>query len=655
MTVSRWLVFGLVIMCLLGAPRRSEALVDPSLQPADLLERHAIVLVLKVTAIDEETRTITLDVVDRPKGKFEPRQVSMSVADDGPLEAFATVIAPGQTLVAFLGAKHRGAAEVLMYLADGHWGKAVPDNAGKGQWQWTQNMDPTGESSMFGTFNGQGQRLAEMMHDVVGGRAFFPARPFVRFADDQQVATLPSPARGLALVDVDGDGRLDIVAVTAEASHILKQTKPGVYEQVTMGPDLAKVGGVSVDVADVNADGKPDLLVGGVLLIQHDTGFVRSEALPAQAAQNVKTASFVDLNADGWPDVLVSRAGQGLAIYLHRGGKEGTFADATDQSGLGQIPQCQTGNGQVMTGDWDGDGRVDMFYSIGHGLLLRQDEQGRFAPVLSRLHFDFTTQGQDEGGTGGGCMAPLWHADSTDLIFASQANVNFIINEQGKPFDAGVYGNEITEGGNGLLGVLAEDLNADGRVDVYAVNIGGSANVFYTNRGYGSFMTPHKYDTKLFPGSAHAGGSVSAVAGDLDGDGANDLVLGLADGGVVIMRNQTLASRGKTPKPTLQQHILDETSILTVNVMGPQGVTGATVTLSDEAGKVVAKRVIAGQDMPGSRGPDGLNMAVRDPGKYRVEVTWTDGLKRGWPVDLSEPAQHRTLSAGRQDEANDAQ
>ncbi len=646
MTVSRWLVLGFIILGLLGTPRPAAALVDPSLQPADLLERHAIVLVLNVTTIDEETRTITLDVVDRPKGKFEPKQVSMNVDDDGPLEAFATVIAPGQTLVAFLGAKHRGAAEVLIYLADGHWGKALPDKEGKGQWQWTQSMDPSGESNMFGTFNGHGQRLAEMMHDAAGGRAFFPARPFVRFAEDQNVATLSSPALGLALVDIDGDGRLDIVAVTAKTTHILKQTKPGVYEQVTMGTELEEVGGASVDVADVNADGKPDLLVGGVLLIQNDTGFVRSDALPANAAQNVKNASFVDINADGWPDVLVSRVGQGLAIYLHTGGKDATFLDATEQSGMAQIPQVQTGNGQVMTGDWDNDGRVDLFYSSGHGLLLRQEKEG-FTPVPSRLRFDFTTQGKDEGLTGGGCMAPLWRADSTDLIFASQANVNFIINEQGKLLDAGVYGNEITEGGNGLSSVLAEDLNADGRVDVYAINVGGSANVFYTNRGYGSFMTPHKYDTKLFPGRAHTGGAISAVAGDLDGDGANDLVLGLADGSVVIMRNETLASRGKTSKPTLQQRILDETSILTVNVTGPLGVTGAAVTLLDVAGKVVARRIIAGQDMPGSRGPDAVNLAVRDPGTYSVEVTWTDGLKRAWPVDLSKPSQHLVVGAGR--------
>lgn len=636
MVFNRTARVALVAVALAACACPLQALVNPSLQPRDIFERHDVVLVLRVTEINEETRTTSLGVVDCPKGKFEPRKVTLSVEPDGPTEAFETLLSPGQCVVAYFGkASGRGAGVITFYAAGGHWGLAQQKS--DDVWTWTESLGPLDEKSMFGTFNGDGERLAEMMRDTAAGTVFFPATPFEQFDKDVVLAKLDQPATAVAARDLDGDGRCDVLAAWSGGVRALVQTKPLVFEDKTQALGLAAAKGRSVSAADANADGRCDLLIGAELYISGSGSYARSDALTIPDPQNVIMATFVDLNADGWPDVLVSRAGGGLGAYLNPGKAQGAFTDATKDLGL-DAPKIAGGNGYVFPGDLNGDGKIDLYYSTGDGLLLLRGTSG-FAPS-GRMRFDLSISDGSEGLTGGGCIAPLWRADSSDLVLASYAAVNFAIFRDGKLVDASGWANEITESELGLAGVLAEDLNADGNVDVYALNRGGFANVFYTNRGYGSFMTPHKYAKGQFPGAAHNKGSGAGAAADIDGDGANDLVLAAGDGSVCLMRNATLATRRKQPTPTWHQRILDQTSIVSVKVQGPLGVLGASVTLTDAAGKVVMRRVVGAGDMPGCRGDDTLNLALRQMGKYSVQVVYSDGAKAGREVDLTKPAQH---------------
>lgn len=147
-----------------GAPKPAAALVDASLQPRDLFDRYGTVLALQVVEIDEAGEAVVLEVTDRPKGAFEPERVRLTVDGDDPLEAFYSVIMPDQPMVAYLNAaRRRDRGKVLFYAAEGH--------------------------------------------------DFFPARPFTRFAEERIIGELPSPARGLALYDINGDGELEVVAV----------------------------------------------------------------------------------------------------------------------------------------------------------------------------------------------------------------------------------------------------------------------------------------------------------------------------------------------------------------------------------------------------------------------------------------------------------
>ena len=131
------------------------------------------------------------------------------------------------------------------------------------------------------------------------------------------------------------------------------------------GPPLA--------VADVNGDGLDDLFVGGgsgakaTLFIQRKDGsFVPSSAAQPWAADSATDdwgALFFDANGDGRPDLYVARGGYQLApedgalqdrLYINRG--NGTFA-RDDRA----LPPMLTSTAAVRAGDFNGDGRLDLF------------------------------------------------------------------------------------------------------------------------------------------------------------------------------------------------------------------------------------------------------------------------------------------------------
>ena len=90
--------------------------------------------------------------------------------------------------------------------------------------------------------------------------------------------------------------------------------------------------------------------------------------------------AIFDYDDDGWPDIfLVSGArldGTGAPSRLYRNRGDGTFADVTAGSGLDR-----QGWGQgVCAGDYDNDGRVDLFVTYyGQSVLYRNQGRGMFA------------------------------------------------------------------------------------------------------------------------------------------------------------------------------------------------------------------------------------------------------------------------------------
>ena len=145
----------------------------------------------------------------------------------------------------------------------------------------------------------------------------------------------------MAVADLNGDGRLDFVAcgfghVTGRTSWFEARADGGFEEHVL----IPRAGGVKVEVADFNGDGRPDIAVliaesREALYILVNAGgnrFERREVFETQPAYGHTYFELHDFDGDGLDDLLVVNGDnvdsdpyntrkryQGVRIYLNRG------------------------------------------------------------------------------------------------------------------------------------------------------------------------------------------------------------------------------------------------------------------------------------------------------------------------------------------------
>jgi len=593
------------------------AVINPNLQPRHLLERYKTAVIGTVTAIDETKKTVTLKITRVVKGTFAATNVILTASDDAAQGLFS--ISKGQSVVAFIGNK-KDAGKILFYT--GTWNTGlIADAAKPGEWNWV-TVELSNE--MVGIFNGAVEQLASLLADAVDNRDYFPATPLIKFQNDRVLGTLAQPVCGVALADLNNDGRLDAVATSTAGVRVWLQREGIRFDDTTSALGLEGAPATSVAVADADGDGLVDLLLDGVLWKGSAKGFAKTGSVPA--ITGLITATFQDMDGDGWPDVLAATRA-GAKVYLNPAQASASFVDATSRLGLDK-PECGGGQaGLVSAGDWNDDGRTDLFLAAGTGYLLVRGQTGVFQPRTHSL--DLGLKAADDGELcGGAAFATLWRHDTASLLVPRHAGFALMVDQDGKLADIIGYCNETSEPSGRQLWTLAEDLNADGQVDIYtASGSKGSSDVCHLNRGYGSFMRPMKYNGSAFPGEGYAAGSWGVAVGDVNGDGAMDMLLGGSDGGVRLLLNDSLSLRGNVDENTASFYLTQLTGarIIKVDLTG-RGALGASITLRhDERNVVVAQRSMGGNGVAGSWSGGPLAIAIREPGNYSLTVRRSDG------------------------------
>jgi hypothetical protein len=230
-------------------------------------------------------------------------------------------------------------------------------------------------------------------------------------------------------------------------------------------------------IADVDADGHPDLVVGNkfvstvsVLLGNGDGTFRARAAFPTQSYPI--SVAVADLNSDGKPDLAVTNLGDPYAdhslVSVLLGNGDGTFGARTD-FGTGGGP------GSISIADLNEDGKPDlaMVSWIGSGgtvSILFGNGDGTF-----RARADFVTADNAQGLA----IADLDGDGHQDLAVSTWSDVSVLLGNGDGTFRAH-HDLDIDE--TGLLSIAVADLDGDGRQDLAVTNSLSNTVIVLLNR-----------------------------------------------------------------------------------------------------------------------------------------------------------------------------
>jgi hypothetical protein len=374
----------------------------------------------------------------------------------------------------------------------------------------------------------------------------------------QQLQTYDSggyKTSAVAVADLNGDGRPDLAAVnvcgSADCSNrggslsVLLGNGDGTF-QAARNDAFDFAFSPSIAIADLNGDSKLDLVVAsnsiaggiGVLLGNGDGTFQTTITTYGSGGNTAQSVAVADVNLDGKPDVVVGNfcaldvcGGHGVVGVL-LGNGDGTFQTAqTYDSGAFEGGPFGGTPISIAIADVNRDGILDLLAGNAGCTSVAACQQGSVAVLLGNGDGTFQTASlYDSGGWGLSSMA----VGNLDQVFDRKPDI-VVTNLCLSSADCGM-GNvgKLFGNGNGTFqpaqtitenppdAIALADLNGNGKNDLATANnlpgvLMGSIKVL-SGRGDGNFRDAE---------SSRSGGDFAfAIAvSDLNGDGKNDLVI----------------------------------------------------------------------------------------------------------------------------------
>ncbi|MBK8100863.1 MAG: VCBS repeat-containing protein [Planctomycetes bacterium] len=268
------------------------------------------------------------------------------------------------------------------------------------------------------------------------------------------------PVFNLEAIDLDTDGRLDLVVPVAGGVKLLHNvSSPGQFAFEVLPGGNVVLGGAEgpfgVAVADYNRDGSHDIAVAdfrrgevSVLLGSPQPFEFPTAPLVLPVGGGPVDVVAADFTGEGIVDLAVSRANQGDILILRNDGNAG-FTDFINLA-VGTAPNY------LVTADFNGDRRSDLVVSNGNDASVT---------VLFAGANGFTSQRHPAGQTPTALLArDLTNDGLPDILVASLVGGDFrVLVGDGVGGFAGQFG---FPGTSGATGAVLQDLNGDARPEL---------------------------------------------------------------------------------------------------------------------------------------------------------------------------------------------
>ena len=397
---------------------------------------------------------------------------------------------------------------------------------------------------------------------------------------------------GAALLDIDGDGLLDIYFVqggelgttqttaSPTANRMFRNTGNWTFEDVTEASGTGDTGyGQGVATGDVDNDGEVDIYVTNVgpnTLLLNDGAGVFTDASSSAGVDHPgwgASASFLDVNADGLLDLYVTNYINWTAetelecfsptgadycspknydspaldvLYLNRG--DGMFQDVSTAAGI----TASTGNGLgIACVDFDLDGAVDVFVANDgtQDQLWRNRGNGTFEDIGLLAGCALDDEGKAKAGMGVTVTDTDDDGDIDLLVCNLTGESDSFFRNEGTYFvdSTASIGLKSASKPFTRFGMAWMDFNNDGWLDLY------EANGRVLRNAVADGIDPYAQENMLLRGGEDGrltemrprGGVASprsftsraAAFGDLDNDGRVDIVVVNRDAPAAILRN----------------------------------------------------------------------------------------------------------------------
>jgi gliding motility-associated-like protein len=419
----------------------------------------------------------------------------------------------------------------------------------------------------------------------VAGLTGFSSKPFVAtFAGGGSIDACSfaplvgfgaNPATGTVretLVDLDGDGKLDVVEVDSDNDFLFIQRNTSTTGSISAGSLAGRITlptgdrPISVAFGDFDGDGKPDLVVTNNL--DGKLSVYKNQSTPGNITMAGKVdfpvpakpvgLAIADIDLDGKLDLGITSQFIGLTV-LRNTSTVGVIDASTFASGVDFITGIYGFN--LSLGDLDGDGRVDAVipnlsaYTVS---ILRNTSTPGTVSFASEIVLT-TAPGSPafNFGTGFTALGDIDGDGKKDLV-VNNLTVNTISLYRNTSSTGSISFDpkfDLSVPTNGIS--YLNDLDGDSKVDLIMENNYSSVSIYKNTASSGfinaaTFSSPVTFPTAL-------GGVITL--GDIDGDGKTDIV---TNAGIVsILRN-----------------VIGEISPPTITSFTPSGSIGTSVTIT---------------------------------------------------------------------------